>query len=250
MDLEQEFVPSGHAAADLRGNDRAITDDPADDELIRHVLGDQFAGAFQRNLVALAHGKRRQLTEFAQAIAKRIEIVAAGDRHQVGAVGEIRLIGAVERGSPTRRVDEQRSGERLADVALGDQVPDVVDRWRDPALQTDGMANPFAFRGVMHLPGFRGVAAERPFRIDVLAGVDGGHDRREMVGHLDADGDQIDVRMLRELDRVGKGQGNAVMLRRGIRRFPGGWCRRRPPRSLATPATPAYGRWMRIPGSA
>ena len=217
MDLEQEFLPPVHAAADLHGDDGSVADDAADDKLVGYILCDQLTGAIQRYPVALAHGKGRQLTEFPEAVAERIQIVSACDGHQVGAVGEIGLIGAIECGAPTRRVDEQRARERPADIPFGDQVPDIVDRRRNPALKSDGMADSLALGCLQHCDGLGGVASERPFRIDVLAGVDRGHDRREMVGHLDADGDQVDVRMPCELCGVGERQWYAIVLRGGVR---------------------------------
>ena len=46
MDLEQEFLPALHAAADLGGDDGSIADDAADDKLVGHVLCDHFTGVF------------------------------------------------------------------------------------------------------------------------------------------------------------------------------------------------------------
>ena len=69
MDFAKELVASSHAAAHLRGDDRSVADDAAHDKLVRHIFGDQFPSAFQRNFVALADGKRRQFAEFAEAVA-------------------------------------------------------------------------------------------------------------------------------------------------------------------------------------
>jgi hypothetical protein len=51
------------------------------------------------------------------------------------------------------------------------------------------VAYPFAFGRIEHLCGLAGVAAERPFAIDMLAGLDCSHNRTIVVGHLDADRD-------------------------------------------------------------
>ena len=66
--------------------------DDVDDQLVRHVLGDRFAGGFERDAVALADREGGQLAEFAEAVAQRINLVTAGDREQVGAVCAICLM--------------------------------------------------------------------------------------------------------------------------------------------------------------
>ena len=68
------------------------------------------------------------------------------------------------------------------------------------------MADPASIRGIAQPDGFGGVAAERPFAIDMLAGLDRGHHRPVMVRHFDADRDQVDIGMLRELFAIGEGQ--------------------------------------------
>ena len=137
--------------------------------------------------------------------------MAAGDRHQVGTIGEIGLVGPVQAGAPVRRVDEQGAGKRLADIALLDQVADIGDGRRHPPLQTHRMPHALAFGGFEHPCGFLGVPAERPFRIDVLAGVDGGHDGIEVVGHFHAHRYQIDILVLRQFHRIGERQRRAVV---------------------------------------
>ncbi len=169
-------------------------------------------------MVALADRERAKLAKFAEAIAQRVDRVAAGDRHQIGAVGAVGLVGAVERGPPVRGAADHRRRQHAADIALGDQILDVTDRRRHLALQSDRMADPAAFRRVEHAQGFVGVAAERPLAIDVLARRDRGQDRRVVVGHLYADRDQVDVGMPRELFRIGKRQRNSEMPRRRLGR--------------------------------
>src|ERR1700719_476791 len=44
MNLEQERRSSVHPATDLKGYDRTVSDNPIDDKLVGHGLGDQFAG--------------------------------------------------------------------------------------------------------------------------------------------------------------------------------------------------------------
>jgi hypothetical protein len=44
VDLEEEGRPSVHAATDLKGYNRALSDNPVDDDLVGDGLGDQLAG--------------------------------------------------------------------------------------------------------------------------------------------------------------------------------------------------------------
>ena len=60
---------------------------------------------------------------------------------------------------------------------------------RHLALQTDRVPDPPSVRRIAQPDGLGGVAAERPFAIDMLAGFGRGHYRPVMVGYLDADRD-------------------------------------------------------------
>ena len=93
----------------------------------------------------------------------------------------------------------------------GDQVPHVADGRRHPALQPDRVAHALGRRGVPHRQGFGRGASERPLGIDVLAGVDGGHDGVEVAGHADAHRDHVHIGVPRQFHRVGEGVGGAVM---------------------------------------
>jgi hypothetical protein len=77
VNLEQERCPPVHAATDLKGYDSSVTDDTAHDELVGHGLGDRFAGLLDRYAIALAHDERGKLAKLAQAIAERVDRVAA-----------------------------------------------------------------------------------------------------------------------------------------------------------------------------
>ena len=87
------------------------------------------------------------------------------------------------------------------------------------ALQPDRMADPPNVRRIAHPDSLGGIATERPFTIDMLAGLDRGHHRAVMIGYLDADRDEIDIGMARELVRIGKRQRDPVMPRRRLGRF-------------------------------
>jgi hypothetical protein len=130
-----------------------------------------------------------------------------------GTVSGICLVGTVYGGSPARGTADHRRRQNATDIALGDQVLGVIDRRRHLALQPDGVADPFALCCSEHSRGFIGVAAQRPFAIDVLPGLDRGYDRRVVVGHLHADRDQIDVGMLSQFRGIAKRQRHPVMLR-------------------------------------
>src|SRR6202030_566707 len=67
--LEQESRPAVHAATDLKGYDRTVSDDALDDKLVGGGLGDQFAGFLDKHTVALAHDECGKLAKFAEAIA-------------------------------------------------------------------------------------------------------------------------------------------------------------------------------------
>src|SRR5271166_5132630 len=130
MNLEQERRSSVHAATDLKGYDRTVSDNTIDDKLVGHGLGDQFAGFLDRDMVALAHDECGKLAKFAETIAQRIDRMTAGDRQQVGAVREIGLVGTVYGGSPIRGTADYRRRENPADIAVSDEVLGVVDRRR------------------------------------------------------------------------------------------------------------------------
>src|ERR1700732_3804028 len=58
VNFEQERRSSVHAATDLKGYDRTVSDNTIDDKLVRHGLADQFAGFLDRYTAALAHDGR------------------------------------------------------------------------------------------------------------------------------------------------------------------------------------------------
>src|SRR5580704_9244405 len=135
----------------------------------------------------------------------------AGDRQQVGAVREIGLVSTVYAGSPIRGAADHRRRQNATDKAIGDQVLGVVDRRRYLALQSDGMPDSLAVCCIAHPDGFVGITVERPFAIDVLPGLDCGHGGQVVIGHLHADRDQIDIRMLSQLFGIAKRQRHPVM---------------------------------------
>jgi hypothetical protein len=89
--------------------------------VIQRILGDHFTGCCQRDLVARADDECRQLAEFAEAVAERIDLMAAGDRQQVGPIGTIGLVGTLDRGSSVRGTADHRRGQHPSDTALCDQ---------------------------------------------------------------------------------------------------------------------------------
>src|ERR1700720_1904276 len=108
VNLEQERRSSVHAATDLKGYDRTVSDNAIDDKLVGHSLGHQLAGFLDRDTVALAHDECGKLAKFAETITQRIDRMTAGDRQQVGAVREIGLVGTVYGGSPIRGTADHR----------------------------------------------------------------------------------------------------------------------------------------------
>ena len=69
VDLEQEGRASVHAATDLKGHDRTVSDNAIDDKLVGHGLGDQFAGFLDKYTIALAHDECDKLAKFAETVA-------------------------------------------------------------------------------------------------------------------------------------------------------------------------------------
>src|SRR5436853_3115967 len=74
------------------------------------------------------HDKGGQLAKLAQAVAERVNRVAAGDGQQIGAVSGICLVGTVYGWSPIRSTANHRRGQDAADIALGNEVFGVTDR--------------------------------------------------------------------------------------------------------------------------
>src|SRR3974390_1387348 len=101
MDLEQKLASAPHAAPDLKAYDRTLSDNSVDDELVGGSLCNYLACSFERDAVALAHFERSNLTKFTEAMAKRIDRMAAGDCQKVGAIGSPRQGGAGDCASPT-----------------------------------------------------------------------------------------------------------------------------------------------------
>jgi hypothetical protein len=69
VDLEQEGRPSIHAAANLKGHDRTVSDNATADELVGGSLGDQLAAFLDTDAIALANDEYGKLTKFAEATA-------------------------------------------------------------------------------------------------------------------------------------------------------------------------------------
>ena len=122
VDFEQERCPPVHAATDLKGYDGTVTDNAVHDELVGRGLRDQFAGFLERYAIRLALDKRGQLAKLAQAVAERVDRVAAGNGQQIGAVSGICLVGTIYRWSPIRSAANQRRRQDAADIALGNEV--------------------------------------------------------------------------------------------------------------------------------
>ena len=81
------------------------------------------------------------------------------------------------------------------------------------------MADALLVRCIAHPDRLVGVATERPLAIHMLSRLDGSHDGQVVIGHLHADRDHIDLRMLSQLGRVTKRQRYPVMPRRCLRRI-------------------------------
>src|SRR6202008_960992 len=96
----------------------------------------------------------------------------AGDRQQVGAVREIRLVSTVYAGSPIRGAADHRRRQDAADIALGDQGLGGVDRRRYLFLEPHSVVDALSVCHIGHSDGFVGVTAERPLTIDMLPGLD------------------------------------------------------------------------------
>ena len=87
------------------------------------------------------------------------------------------------------------AGHHLAHVALGDQVPQVQQRRIGPSLQADDVAHARGSRQIGHLLGLLRGPAQRPFDVNVLPRVDGRHGGIVVVGHAQAHGHGVDLRV-------------------------------------------------------
>ena len=81
------------------------------------------------------------------------------------------------------------------------------------------MADAAAFRRIEHPFCFGGVAAERPFAVDMLPRLDGRHDRLVVIRHFDADRHQIHIGMPRQFSGVRECKRNLVVPGGGIGGF-------------------------------
>src|SRR3954452_15088362 len=88
MYLEQELGAASHAAADLERHHCTLgflaADDAVDDKLVGRSLRDHSSGILRQDTVPLADGERSQFAKFAEAVAEPTDLVADGERHQIG----------------------------------------------------------------------------------------------------------------------------------------------------------------------
>ena len=75
----------------------------------------------------MAHFERSNLTKLAEAMAKRIDRMAAGDCQKVGAIGSVGLVGAVDRGSPVRGAGDHCRRKYPANIPIGDEILRVIE---------------------------------------------------------------------------------------------------------------------------
>ena len=87
------------------------------------------------------------------------------------------------------------TGHYFTDVAVCDEVPQVQHGRVGAGLQAHHVADAGRLRQLSHLLRLRGGASQRPLGVDVLAGVDGGDGGIVVVGHSQADGHGVDVRV-------------------------------------------------------
>jgi hypothetical protein len=83
------------------------------------------------------------------------------------------LLGAIDRGSPVRSGDDHRRRQNPTDIAVGDQILDVIDQRRHLVLQATALRIPSP-SAALSISAAVGVAAQRPLEIDVLSDHDRG----------------------------------------------------------------------------
>lgn len=145
--------------------------------------------------------------EFAVGADERLDHgqgVTAGDGLQGRAVPPVLQIGVVRRRdrAPAGGRRENPQDLQAAQRALADQPHRFAHRRGGEALQADRDAAVRAGRRGGHLLRLGEVAAERPFAVDVLAGLQRGQDDRPVLGDLHRDADEIDLGVPRQRQGV------------------------------------------------
>ena len=150
----------------------------------------------------------RKLTEH---VPERRERVTHRNCQQGGPIGTVQQIGPRFLGRNTATTLQgaaarnQCGRQHVADKALGDQLPQILDLRREARLRSDHAQHSPCPRERGHLLGFGEAIAERPFAIDVFARADRRLHDLEVRRHFHRHGDDVDVRRRNELGDIGEG---------------------------------------------
>ena len=170
-------------AGHVYGGYGAALQDAADKHVVRGGYRHGAPGVGLKPAVHLCADDRRKLAELTHAHAHRVDDVTEGDGQRVGAVGGVRLPGAV--GCPAEHAGAElaeAAGHNFPDVAVGDQVPEREEEWGAPGLEPDHGAEILEAGKLCHLPGLVEGGSERPLGVDVLAGLEGVHREAVVLG--------------------------------------------------------------------
>lgn len=121
-----------------------------------------------------------------------------------------------EFGAPRWRGYDHRARKHLANVSIGDQVSDAIERVGPASLQSRHAVAPFKDGQIRHPLSLLSGGSKRRFAIEMLAGVQSGHPQLMVKRHSHADRDEVHVGMLNHFARAGNGMGSPEMLDRFV----------------------------------
>src|SRR3546814_231219 len=99
-----------------------------------------------------------------------------------------------------------RGRQYLAKVATGDEVTKILDLWRNPHLCPDRGNYALCLGKIGQFPRLAQAVAQRPFAINMLAGIQGSRHQLMVVRYLDGNNDKVDFRRAYECVGVLEGQ--------------------------------------------
>jgi hypothetical protein len=149
------------------------------------------------------------LHDLAKHVHERRQGMPHRDRQHGGAVDAVQEISAGlflgDGTAPAAAPRDQGGRQHLANEAVRDQLPEILDLRGDTRLGPDHAQDSLGLSKRGEFLGLGQPVTERPFAVDVLAGLDRRLHDFQMMRHLHRDGDDVDLGRRDQLGDIGKG---------------------------------------------